>query len=77
MFNDLKDRFKEYLLYNVFKTYWVVYTPQRHVGGMYPQGDSYLTPDDGWSFHKEEAKRYWNRQYTVNRWTRSKKVTIK
>jgi len=72
----LINKISEWILYNICKTYWVYYTPKRHVGGMYPQGDSYLTCDGGWSFDLKEAKRFWKYEHTPNRWTRSKKVTI-
>lgn len=64
---------KQWILYNVMSSFWVVYTP-KYSSGKFQTKDSYLTDDGGWTTDPKEAKRYWSWQNTVNIWTKSKKI---
>jgi hypothetical protein len=71
----MKDKIRQWILYNTNISFWVVYTP-KFKGGMYQIKDSYLGQEGCWTENPKEAKRYWNCQDTVNRWTKSKKITL-
>lgn len=74
------NKIKQWILYNVMSSFWVIYTPSIHVfacerNGWKPK-ESYLDKDNNWTDNPKEAKRYWKHQYTINRYTRSKKITL-
>ena len=69
------NRIKQWILYNVMSSFWVVYTPA-FKSGKAQDKDSYLGVDGYWTENPKEAKRYWGWQNTVNIWTKSKKITL-
>ena len=69
------NRIKQWILYNVMSSFWVVYTP-KYSSGLSQTEDSYLGVDGYWTTNPTEAKRYWKYQPTINRWSRSKKITL-
>ena len=69
------NRIKQWILYNVMSSFWVIYTPA-YRGGRAQNKDMYLDIDGYWTEDYEEAKRHWKYQPTINRWTRSKKITL-
>ena len=69
------NRIKQWILYNVMSSFWVIYTP-KFTSGRNQDSDSYLDNNGYWTTDIKEAKRYWSWQNTVNIWTRSKKITL-
>lgn len=69
------NRIKQWILYNVMSSFWVVYMP-KFSSGLSQTKDSYLSIDGTWTTNPREAKRFWKYQSTINIWTRSKKITL-
>ena len=69
------DKIKQWILYNVMSSFWVVCIPP-FKSGLAQNKDSYLKVDGCWTENPKEAKRYWSWQNTVNKWTKSKKITL-
>ena len=72
--SKMYNKLLEYILYNFKESYYVIYLPSRHCGGMYPIGDKYLNKHGHFTYDILEAKRFWKWQYTINIWTSSKKI---
>lgn len=74
----LYEWIKNWWLYNVKRSYWVIYTPSYYCSAnewndWFPL-EMYLDENGSWTENMQEAKRFYNEQSTLNLYTRSKQI---
>lgn len=57
-------------------SFWVIYTPSYLRSSIMDDKDIYLDEDGHWTENPKEAQRFDGYQFTVNLFTRSKKITL-